>query len=243
VRGDADVGPITVRLVELDDEPARAALASLNAYLDGVSTLKQVSLGRVNDDTLFALARCSELTSFYQTGSLDISDAGVVALVKGCPLLGFLNLDGMSRVTDVAWIALAHGLPKLRILSANYCRLMTDKAVTEMAKHLRALESLEVNHCDLLTNVSLRALHFYLNGTLHEFSAGGTQIDDALARRWTHETGSKIYAQGEEQQVDQKMHFRRSSFCLVLRQCFPPLLTQRSGFLRLSGDSGLDALL
>ncbi len=169
------------------------AVGALNDLLRRAPLLQSVTISRCNGDTLYALgANCPRLQSFSAVGGDDagdesVNDASVQGLVRGCPRVTFFTFDNMRFVGDVGWISIAQGMRGLLHLSANSALLMTDRAVVEMARHLRRLRSLDVQYCPLLTDVSMRALHYYLRGTLIELRAGGTQMDDNLARRWTQE--------------------------------------------------------
>jgi hypothetical protein len=99
-------------------------------------------------------------------------------------------------VTDSGWIAISRLMPDLKFLSASGSSKMTDKSIVAFAHHLRHLDTLEVEYCPLLTNVSLRALHFYAR-KLSYFRAGGSQMDDQLARKWTQETGHRVSAKAD----------------------------------------------
>jgi hypothetical protein len=117
----------------------------------------------------------------------------VVAFAQGCPAITELLANGWSEVTDEGWFALARELPQMRMFHGDGCLEMSDAAVVEMAKRWHHLVDLNLTYNTKLTNASLRSLHFYARN-LQEFRAGGTQIDDTLARKWTEETGRRVLA-------------------------------------------------
>lgn len=74
------------------------------------------------DAAVVSLGACHELREANLTWCVQLTDAGVCALAKGCPKLESLSLHGIRGVTDAAVCALLeHCRESLHTLDTSGC--------------------------------------------------------------------------------------------------------------------------
>ena len=108
---------------------------------------------------LIALARgCPKLVSLNLRGCHHITRRGMIALAQGCPQLSSLNLQNCRGITDAAVIALSQECPELSSLNFTWCKQITDAAVIALSKGCPRLSFLDLTFCEELTDESVIAL-------------------------------------------------------------------------------------
>ena len=101
-----------------------------------LETLQLPASSHVEDEGLIALGQCSpQLRSLTCNGWARITDAAVIALASGCPLLEIVQLSHAS-ITDASADALAEGCPNLKMLDLFQTRI-TAAGLLALAKHAR----------------------------------------------------------------------------------------------------------
>eukprot|EP01062_Namystynia_karyoxenos_P017778 TRINITY_DN16580_c0_g1_i1.p1 TRINITY_DN16580_c0_g1~~TRINITY_DN16580_c0_g1_i1.p1 ORF type:complete len:1079 (+),score=323.79 TRINITY_DN16580_c0_g1_i1:136-3237(+) len=125
-------------------EAARRPLRSV--YLR--RALREIPL---DDAVLRALGprgRCLEVCDLcHGQGASQVTDDGVAALAKGCPVLNVLNLDGAKEITDAAVQALcaADCHRTLRDLRLRGCKNITNAAAAALAAACPQLEHVDLS--------------------------------------------------------------------------------------------------
>ena len=91
----------------------------LIAYADACCNVSNAAndpeMGNASALRRISLSRCKRIT-----------DIGLSALGRGCPLLCDINLDFSSNITDIGILALAEGCSLLSIISLYGCKNITD---------------------------------------------------------------------------------------------------------------------
>lgn len=89
------------------------------------------------------ISHAFELQELDLTGNSNVSDDGVIQLVKG------ERRNEELRINEVI------GLPRLRVLKLGGISKMTDTPAIKLAQTSKVLEHLELTKCELLTEYSL----------------------------------------------------------------------------------------
>lgn len=146
--------------------------------------LEVLRIPQIDDDAVLeCLGRYCSRFRIIETygGYLDLSDAAVIALARGCPLLEDMRLadyqptdevlavlavscHNLKRVelgdytplcTDQGLLALARGCPMLTQLHLNNNAVVTDAGILGLAEHCHMLESVSIAGTILITSASL----------------------------------------------------------------------------------------
>jgi bacterioferritin-associated ferredoxin len=102
------------------------------------STLRQLDLGKssITDLSIFRMAFLGELTEIKLQFCNGITDAGIEALSRYCPLLRLIDLKSCS-ITDASLQAIAANCRDLDSLDVSWCAGITDEGI-EMLVRLSA---------------------------------------------------------------------------------------------------------
>ncbi|KAL1925296.1 uncharacterized protein VTP21DRAFT_179 [Calcarisporiella thermophila] len=146
--------------------PSSASIAYLLRHLPNLRHLNLACLfPKVNDYTLHTLATaCPKLEYLNIAWCRSITDRGLTVILKGCPRLKTLKIDGMvslGRGGDevVAEVIKAfEGMRELRRLSMAGCSSLTDACIEQLIRYIPKLTHLNLSNCILLTNTALRHL-------------------------------------------------------------------------------------
>ncbi|WMV32934.1 hypothetical protein MTR67_026319, partial [Solanum verrucosum] len=92
---------------------------------------------------------------------LSVTDAGLVAIARGCPTLSDLSLWNVSFVGDKGLSEIAHGCHLLEKLDFFQCPIITDKSLLDIAKNCLDMTSLTIDSCSNIRNESLKAVGQY----------------------------------------------------------------------------------
>ena len=84
----------------------------------------------VTDVGLSAIARnCPLLTSLSLLVCSAVSDIGVLAITQGCPHLVSINLEN-TAISDACLVAIADGCPQLMFINISGCYNATDIGIS-----------------------------------------------------------------------------------------------------------------
>ncbi|PKU83823.1 EIN3-binding F-box protein 1 [Dendrobium catenatum] len=87
-----------------------------------------------------------------------VTDAGLSAIGRGCPLLRVLSIWKVPLITDAGLAAIADGCPLLENLDLCQCPLISDKGLIAIAQKCPNLTSLTIDSCSSICNDGLQAL-------------------------------------------------------------------------------------
>ena len=86
----------------------------------------------------------------------NITDRGVSAVARSCPLLTDLNISWYDEMTYVSLLAVAHGCPLLIEIILSWCDRITDVGVSAQVEKCHNLKSMNTIRCG---NISLNDLY------------------------------------------------------------------------------------
>lgn len=95
-----------------------------------------------------------QLESIMLRSCDQISNPGIIKLVKVQQNLQSLDLSLSMRVTDQTIIEICAALPKLKVLKTRRCRALTDLSIKELEK-LSKLRILDISECDSISGVGI----------------------------------------------------------------------------------------
>lgn len=135
--------------------------AGVILFAQHVPHLKKLALrgNWVREDLLIPL-NCPKLTHLSLWGS-SMTDAGLSALVRGCPKLQSLELQGCYGMTSAGLQQVAARLNQLTMINFQVCEELTDAVVEEFAQNCPHLQQVTMHYCGEITDRSLLALAKY----------------------------------------------------------------------------------
>ncbi|RZC65105.1 hypothetical protein C5167_008794 [Papaver somniferum] len=100
----------------------------------------------LSNQGLSSIARCKNLVSLNLTWCILVTDAGVVAIARGCPSLEFLSLFGILGVTDMCLEVLSGFCSKtLTTLDVNGCTGIKKRSRDELTQLFPKLTCFKVH--------------------------------------------------------------------------------------------------
>lgn len=106
----------------------------------------------------------------------SISDLGVRHLVKACPQLQSINLQGCSSLTNLSLSMIAQNCKNITSLDVSDCPQLTDYGVGIIAQESKCnLQELNLNGCSSITGSIFRYLAFFCPN-LRRLQIRGTNI-------------------------------------------------------------------
>lgn len=146
-------------LRELDVDSCTALSdASLLAVIGGCARLRDVHISHLPNVTLRvikALARsCPQLRTIrLSAATVNVKDATLVALARGCTQLTRLSLAGCTSISDRAVIALADACPHLSDLDLSGCVRLTAASAARLCACVE-LRDVDFDGCDEIGTAS-----------------------------------------------------------------------------------------
>lgn len=102
---------------------------------------------------------CTQLETFWCTGTPDNIDQGIASIAKGCRKLKTLKLSMCMEVTDVGMNAIAAHCTQLEILCISSNDQVTDEWLVALAQtQQHTLLSLSVRSCSAITGAGIVAI-------------------------------------------------------------------------------------
>lgn len=108
-----------------------------NTLIDGAALTSLSEIGELKLE-VFRLSSCDQLTN-----------SGIISLVKVQPTLVELDLTSCVRLTDPGLMEICSSLPALKILKLRRCRAITDLGVKDIAN--LNLKFLDISECESIT--------------------------------------------------------------------------------------------
>ncbi len=138
---------------KVDDRVLRQFCATCPA----LKTLSLKEVSRVTDMGMGALARgCPLLSHLVVSGCYQLTDKSAIYVAR--PLLEYLNIGGCKKMTDTALLALASRSPSLTWLSVRNCEWIGDRGFIPLLKSCRKLKYLDAGGLVDITSDTLDCL-------------------------------------------------------------------------------------
>ncbi|XP_010546742.1 PREDICTED: F-box/LRR-repeat protein 3 isoform X2 [Tarenaya hassleriana] len=102
----------------------------------------------ISDSFLRKLSsNCRFLTEIGLSKCIDMTDMGVMALVRGCVNLRTLNMSCCGSITDLALSAVVESCQYLQILKLESCNMITEKGLRGIGHCSKLLQELDLTDC------------------------------------------------------------------------------------------------
>ncbi|RYG65258.1 hypothetical protein EON64_12300 [archaeon] len=111
-------------------------------------------------------------------GDCNISDAGLLAVARGCKRLRFLNLENCTLLTDKSLVELAKNCVCMQLANLTNCSQLTNKAAVAMGRSWKDLRSINLSRCPLITDKGVKALAWGCKGLQAVNLAGLKKISE-----------------------------------------------------------------
>ncbi|XP_026414862.1 F-box protein At3g58530-like isoform X1 [Papaver somniferum] len=116
------------------------------SHLAHLRVLDLCGAQNLSNQGLSSIARCKNLVSLNLTWCVLVTDAGVVAIARGCPSLEFLSLFGILGVTDMCLEVLSGFCSKtLTTLDVNGCTGIKKRSRDELIQLFPKLTCFKVH--------------------------------------------------------------------------------------------------
>ena len=137
--------------------------ASLTAMIRGCPLLQDLNIhGFKHANSLLpTLASFCPSLKHLSTAWLPIAEGDLALLTQGCPLLQTLQLTGSVGVTDIGLIGMAPYAHNLQKLSLTGSKIITDTGLCVLFTHCIYLSSVEFFDMSLITDLSIITLVKY----------------------------------------------------------------------------------
>ncbi|KAK6857794.1 hypothetical protein PG995_005493 [Apiospora arundinis] len=135
------------------------------AYPEFIKRLNLAALApNVSDGSVLPLAVCSRVERLTLTNCKDLSDDGLIALVKNNPNLLALDIsqdskvnNEISKITEASIFAIADNCRKLQGLNVSGCKNISNESMIALAENCRYIKRLKLNDCDQLNDSAILA--------------------------------------------------------------------------------------
>lgn len=95
--------------------------------------------------------------------SVEITDSGIIAIARGCPVLKMINIAYCKDITDHSLISLSK-CSRLKTLESRGCSLITSLGLTAVAVGCKELTKLDIKKCPNIDDAGMLPLaHFSQN--------------------------------------------------------------------------------
>ncbi|KAK7912269.1 F-box domain-containing protein [Apiospora marii] len=135
------------------------------AYPEFIKRLNLAALApNVSDGSVLPLAVCSRVERLTLTNCKDLSDDGLMALVKNNPNLLALDIsqdskvnNEVSKITEASIFAIAENCRKLQGLNVSGCKNISNESMIALAESCKYIKRLKLNDCDQLNDSAILA--------------------------------------------------------------------------------------
>ncbi|KAJ7299024.1 hypothetical protein O6H91_Y322300 [Diphasiastrum complanatum] len=144
-RGLQQVAMLCEKLKTLAIGGTRVTPSGIKIAIGITKSLSSLNLAHLvlNDEVLFQLGDLHvPLRKLVLAGCKGVTSASLLRLVRGCPDLEHLDLEGAHYLSDENMAELAFNIPHVSFLRLNYCSMLTDTSffcVLQSCKQLREL--------------------------------------------------------------------------------------------------------
>eukprot|EP01112_Ceratiomyxa_fruticulosa_P020941 TRINITY_DN726_c0_g2_i1.p1 TRINITY_DN726_c0_g2~~TRINITY_DN726_c0_g2_i1.p1 ORF type:complete len:589 (-),score=62.82 TRINITY_DN726_c0_g2_i1:43-1809(-) len=122
-------------------------ITALTRHCPFLQRIGLYGLKRLTDESTILIGKKFPFLKHLDVSATNISDATLVSVSTGCPLLESVFTNNCEFISDRGIIALLKGCKLIQRLSINGCKLLTGDCAEVMASQSKALNYLSMLHC------------------------------------------------------------------------------------------------
>ncbi|ORY70935.1 uncharacterized protein BCR38DRAFT_330760 [Pseudomassariella vexata] len=123
------------------------------AYTEFIKRLNLAALANgVNDGSVMPLAVCTRVERLTLTNCKELTDSGLIALVRNSQNLLALDISQDIKITEHSIIAIAENCRRLQGLNVSGCKHISNDSMVILAESCKYIKRLKLNDCDQLSD-------------------------------------------------------------------------------------------
>ncbi|KAI1474387.1 RNI-like protein [Daldinia eschscholtzii] len=127
-------------------------------YTDFVKRLNLAALAdKVSDGSVMPLAVCTRVERLTLTNCKDLTDVGLMPLVRSNKNLLALDISGDNNITERSILAIAENCRRLQGLNVSNCKQISNESMVQLAENCRYIKRLKLNDCEQLNDSAILA--------------------------------------------------------------------------------------
>ncbi|OTA53090.1 RNI-like protein [Hypoxylon sp. EC38] len=127
-------------------------------YTDFVKRLNLAALAdKVNDGSVMPLAVCTRVERLTLTNCQNLTDSGLIPLVRSNQHLLALDISGDINITENSIIAIAENCHRLQGLNVSNCKQISTESMVQLAENCKYIKRLKLNDCEQLNDSAIVA--------------------------------------------------------------------------------------
>lgn len=121
------------------------------AYTDFIKRLNLSALApSVSDGSVLPLAVCTRVERLTLSNCKDLTDAGLVPLLRNSQYLLALDISQDVKITEASMVAIAENCRRLQGLNVSSCKMISNESMIQLAESCKFIKRLKLNDCDQL---------------------------------------------------------------------------------------------
>ncbi|KAI1377101.1 RNI-like protein [Hypoxylon crocopeplum] len=127
-------------------------------YTDFVKRLNLAALAdRVSNGSVTPLAVCTRVERLTLTNCQNLTDLGLVPLIRSNKHLLALDISGDVNITEESIIAIAETCHRLQGLNVSNCKQISSESLVQLAENCKFVKRLKFNDCEQLNDSAVLA--------------------------------------------------------------------------------------
>ncbi|KAI0139605.1 RNI-like protein [Hypoxylon sp. NC0597] len=127
-------------------------------YTDFVKRLNLAALAdKVNDGSVMPLAVCTRVERLTLTNCQNLTDSGLIPLVRSNQHLLALDISGDINITENSIFAIAENCHRLQGLNVSNCKQISTESMVQLAENCKYIKRLKLNDCEQLNDSAIVA--------------------------------------------------------------------------------------
>lgn len=111
------------------------------AYPEFIKRLNLAALsGDVNDGSVMPLAVCTRVERLTLTNCKELTDAGLIALVRNNHYLLALDISQDTKITEASIFAIAENCRRLQGLNVSSCKFISNESMLQLAENCKYIK-------------------------------------------------------------------------------------------------------
>ncbi|KAI1463399.1 RNI-like protein [Daldinia caldariorum] len=127
-------------------------------YTDFVKRLNLAALAdKVSDGSVMPLAVCTRVERLTLTNCKDLTDVGLMPLVRSNKNLLALDISGDNNITERSIVTIAENCRRLQGLNVSNCKQISNESMVQLAESCKYIKRLKLNDCQQLNDSAIIA--------------------------------------------------------------------------------------